>query len=460
MSVAIPQQRVAANARRWLLGFVLTQITCELVLALVDAGAALRILVRGAALGIGLVYIVALRTQGAVSPVRRWYLAVFLTLALGALHPDSAGLLARVAQFLLYLAVLSPLLWTPALKPRVNDLKSILGVVWGFHTLSALFGVLQVYFPGQFDTALSSAITSQGYVYVQSLVMTLDSGQQILRPSGLTDIPGGAAYSGVYAAVLGIGFILFSNGRKFRPLFALSVIIGVASIALSQVRAAAADAAVCVIALALVLATRRQFGKALLVVVLIGSAATGGLLLALTKASQQVEERYSSLLTDSPEEVYRANRGHFLEETLDQELVKYPLGAGSGRWGMMQNYFGDPNSDSAGLHAEIMMTGLLYDGGILLILAYAGIIGVTLWRVFAIALRSNDPSLRNWASLVFAYDIGAVALTFSYPLFVSEAGVEFWLFNALALGMPSVRSPQTLQQPNGRGMVKALVTSS
>jgi hypothetical protein len=34
-----------------------------------------------------------------------------------------------------------------------------------------------------------------------------------------------------------------------------------------------------------------------------------------------------------------------------------------------------------------------------------------------------------WGGLIFAYDIGVVALTFNYPIFMSQGGMEFWLLN-------------------------------
>jgi hypothetical protein len=32
--------------------------------------------------------------------------------------------------------------------------------------------------------------------------------------------------------------------------------------------------------------------------------------------------------------------------------------------------------------------------------------------------------------VVLAHGVGALALTFSYPIFLSQAGMEFWLLNA------------------------------
>ena len=33
-------------------------------------------------------------------------------------------------------------------------------------------------------------------------------------------------------------------------------------------------------------------------------------------------------------------------------------------------------------------------------------------------------------AMVFAYDVGALAMTFNYPLFIGQSGLEFWIINA------------------------------
>ena len=42
------------------------------------------------------------------------------------------------------------------------------------------------------------------------------------------------------------------------------------------------------------------------------------------------------------------------------------------------------------------------------------------WAVVAIVL----------IYVVFAYDVGALAMTFNYPLFIGQSGLEFWILNA------------------------------
>jgi hypothetical protein len=48
-----------------------------------------------------------------------------------------------------------------------------------------------------------------------------------------------------------------------------------------------------------------------------------------------------------------------------------------------------------------------------------------------IASRNDRDGLWLWAAMLFGYDIGAIANTFAYPVFIGQSGLEFWLFNAL-----------------------------
>jgi hypothetical protein len=36
-----------------------------------------------------------------------------------------------------------------------------------------------------------------------------------------------------------------------------------------------------------------------------------------------------------------------------------------------------------------------------------------------------------WATVILGYSIGTCALTFSFPVFLSQTGMEFWLLNAV-----------------------------
>jgi hypothetical protein len=42
-------------------------------------------------------------------------------------------------------------------------------------------------------------------------------------------------------------------------------------------------------------------------------------------------------------------------------------------------------------------------------------------------------------AMVFAYDLGALAMTFNYPLFIGQSGLEFWIINGCLYGAWVVR---------------------
>ena len=67
-----------------------------------------------------------------------------------------------------------------------------------------------------------------------------------------------------------------------------------------------------------------------------------------------------------------------------------------------------------------------------MILLYTGAIFIASWGCLKIALRRGsavDPSLSLWGAMIFAYNVGALAVCFNYPLFEGTGGVEFWLLN-------------------------------
>ena len=166
-------------------------------------------------------------------------------------------------------------------------------------------------------------------------------------------------------------------------------------------------------------------------------AATAGLIWVLTFSSEGVLARLETLTEANPSEVYYRNRGIFVEDTVENLMLEYPAGAGLGRWGMMAYYFGGTSAKS--LHAEIQMTGWLYDGGILMVIA--GYAALALACTFALktALRHPDSVVADYAGLMFGYNIGSVAVTFNYPLFISQGGLEFWLLNAALATAASCR---------------------
>jgi len=58
---------------------------------------------------------------------------------------------------------------------------------------------------------------------------------------------------------------------------------------------------------------------------------------------------------------------------------------------------------------------------------------VTLWSTFQVARwkSKSDPTLSLWGAAILGYSIGTCALTFSYPVFLSQTGMEFWFLNTV-----------------------------
>ena len=44
--------------------------------------------------------------------------------------------------------------------------------------------------------------------------------------------------------------------------------------------------------------------------------------------------------------------------------------------------------------------------------------------------------------MVLAYSVGLTALTFSYPVFIGQPGMEFWLLNAALVGAARTLPPR------------------
>lgn len=427
---APPGGAVGGRARFWLQGFMLFQVACQFLLAMVDLGPA-RTLVRVGAFGISVLFVIMLPGRAFKHPSAPAATVVLALLSISIFHPDTAGLVAGAAQSVMYLAILSPLFWVPRLRFDAADLKRVLVILWVFHTLSAGVGILQVCFPGSFQANLSPVYAGMDEGYVNGLQITLASGARVFRPMGLTDIPGGAATAGFYAVLFGLAFLLAFRRARLKALCVCSMLAGMMCLYLCQVRAMLLMTCICVIAFLSMLGWRRRVIQLAPVLAVVAGVVLAGLLLSTAVGGEAVTERLASLVESSPAEVYYNNRGRFVEETLTELLPQYPLGAGLGRWGMIAVYFGDISS-AAGLYAEIQWTGWLFDGGVLLMLVYPAAILVaflTAWRI-AKHPASNDDKLWLWAVLLVAYNIGTFAVTFSYPIFMSQGGLEFWFLNA------------------------------
>lgn len=421
----------------WIHSFVLIQFVFQILLLFPQFGM-LRLPMRIGTFGLSLFLWFWLKKQPtAKHPATEPATWVMIIMGLSLFHPQSQPIVG-LAQCAMYLAILGPLFWVNRLKITPQGFQWLIVMMWGFHTLSSIFGILQVYFPGQYQPFLSTNFSN---LREGELMITLANGVQVLRPMGLTDAPGGAATAGFYTILLGTGLALTQRSLLIWAACAGSAAIGFACIYLSQVRSTLVLTGVCLLMLALVLLRQGRFAR------LTGLFGVGTAVVltsfgwAIALGGQETLNRLSSLVADDPTTVYQANRGHFLLDTINS-TSDYPLGAGLGRWGMMNTYFGqygDPTITP--VWAEIQWQGWLYDGGLPLILVYVVVLWMACHTAWKIATHRKLGDLNLWGALIFAYCIGAIALTFNYPLFISQGGMEFWLLNAALFSAVSGQSP-------------------
>ncbi|WP_236721468.1 hypothetical protein [Trichormus sp. NMC-1] len=345
------------------------------------------------------------------------------------LNPYINSVTAGLAQGAMYLAILSPLFWVRGLKITPKAFESLMFLMWGINTLSTIVGVLQVYYPDKFQLAVSTGITNNAFGG-EDLLITLANGAQVYRPMGLTDIPGGAANSGLYALLFGVAFALRNKNPILRIAGISSAGIGLFCIYLTQIRSILVLAAISMVVLAMVLIRTGQVARATAMISGVTGLFAGTFFWAIAIGGQSTLKRINSLFAASPQEIYQQNRGGFLQNTFEILLPKYPLGAGLGRWGMINGYFGD-NADlvSQPIWVEIQWTAWLLDGGVPLIFAYIFTLYWACQTAWNIAINRKLGDFALWGGLIFAYDIGVVALTFNYPIFMSQGGMEFWLLN-------------------------------
>ncbi|MGQ0507668.1 MAG: hypothetical protein ACT4TC_20385 [Myxococcaceae bacterium] len=433
----------------WLYAFLAIQMLCQLAL-LVEVFSKVRFLIRVLTFASSILLLAFLPGDGKKSPATAVGLGTICIVIMGLIHPLTNTLLAGLAQIGMYIAVLSPLFWARRISVTPLTLQRVLSLLWCFHVVSCVFGVLQVYFPGSFQPIISSVLRSQD-AYLQSLTMTLDSGEKVYRPMGLTDMPGGAGMAGLYVLLLGSGFLLVAQRSLIRAGVLFGMGVGAVCLYLCQVRATAVTAAVCLIVVGvrfMMMGKVRQ-GVSFLSVVTVLAVLSFGVAVAL--GGQTIADRFSTLQEGSAGQVYYKNRGIFLEHTVENILPEYPLGAGLGRYGMMFAYFGDAeNLDSPPLYAEIQWTSWIYDGGILLVFAYVAAMGLTFAFAMQLSKRrgTHECDLSLWATVLVGYNVGIFALTFSYSPFMGQIGMEYWLLNALlsaaAAGTPVARQPPAL----------------
>jgi hypothetical protein len=420
---------LAALYSRWFLYAVIGgEFLCQIAL-LSPSLAKGRVFLRVAAFGSSLIMFFALRRRALAHPASRFAVIALVTIAASIPRPDSDSVWAGVAALFLHLAILAPLFWVPRIAIDAKTVRRVFLCYWLYNTASALVGALQVYYPGQFQPAFASNLEDS---YIQGLQVTLSTGLSMLRPMGLTDTPGGAAMAGFYCVLLGIGFLMDRSRLWFKIVVVVSMALGLFVLYLCEVRSVAVMLAISILALGVPLLAQRRVGRYAFLIAVVSTVAVFGFMLALSVAEKHVTDRFLTLFESDPGTVYYENRGGFLKYTFYELLPQYPLGAGLGRWGMIHGYFADSRNHIETLWAEIQWTAWLYDGGIPLMLAYGAAVVTALLTALRIASRPDGAGgeIQKWATVLFAYSVGALALTFNSPMFEGTSGVDFWLLSA------------------------------
>jgi hypothetical protein len=422
---------VPRNSGRWLLGYVLLQLSCQLLL-LVPFLANARLAIRIATFSAGLLFLVVIPRKGAAKvPIQNIATYILGLLVLEAFHPEGSTALGALAAVALNLAILAPVFWVPRVFVQAVTFQRVITCLWLYYTASATLGVLQSYFPGHFQPALSSVVKEFGRDVVASLEIKLSSGERMFRPMGLTDTPGGSAYGALFSVLLGTGVFVLPKSPFFgaRVLAIGSMAAGMTCLFLCQIRSLLVMTGICMVTLTALLTVSGRGSRLAGLLAAVGSMIPPAFMLAASLGGRSMTDRLESLVEFDADTVYYTHRGYFLETTFNEYLPHWPLGAGLGRWGMLAHYFG---TRAGYLWAEIQWTAWLFDGGLPLMILYSTAILTTTWACLQVArgrIGASEPSLSLWGAVLVAYNVGTIAECFSYVPFIGTAGIEFWLLN-------------------------------
>jgi hypothetical protein len=425
-----PQSGSIAGVSRagwWAVGFVLCAFGFQTALFFLGGIAAIRLPLRIGVYGLSVALMFIVKGRNRPHPAWACAQVAIALLAIETLDPSGDSWMSRGATIVLYASVLAPLVWVGRLALQVTDLRAVLRIMWAFYTLSATMGVLQVNYPGQFDGSLSANFTDRKAISFRMHVMTLGDGRKVIRPMGLTDVPGGAGNGGVNAIILGSGLLLTETNLIFRALLVAGMVGGLFCIFLVQERTSLIVVCLTTTTLAIVLARRKAIGRLLTLLSVAAAVTVVGTTVAFAVGGDAVVKRFATLTADNPTNVFQANRGQFLDELLHDDIYKYPFGAGLGHWGMLNGYFGSP---AHGLWAEMLWQALDYDGGVPLMLVYVGIFALLLRASWQVAIVDPSSEVGTWAGVVVGYNLAAIGASFVFPIMVIQAGLEVVLLNA------------------------------
>ena len=373
--VVRPQaKRVKAAPRfrpvTWLVAFLLVEIVCQLALLSSSIGP-LRAVFRSLAFGMSLLWLLILYRRGLRHPAAKvagWALAI---VSIQFFHSTTNSWLAGVAQVALYVSIIAPVFWVASLAIDAVALRRVILILWSFYAMSSAVGVLQVYYPGKFQPNLSSAVTSLGQAYVHDLEIQTASGARVFRPMGLTDRPGGAATAGLYAGLLGLGFLLYERRGFLRWLGVGGAIVGLICLYLSQVRLLMIMFLLCALTLCSVLLLRhdtKRLGLLGVIPLIMLSASSG------PPGRQKHGQAYANAGTGPARRGLLQEWGYYLERTAKNCCpdIRWAPAWDAGGW-CIRISATRPTTTVSGWRSS--GPAWLLDGGVPLILAYIAAVG-------------------------------------------------------------------------------------
>jgi len=428
----------------WAAVFIAVQLLWGLVLFLPGAQG-YRVYIRALPYvisGASLVYYFRRNTGEPLPHGTKWILATFMLLLLNLLQPTT-HLMAGIGQIVFQISIAAPAFWMARAVRDERRLTRFLWVLFASSFLAAAAGILQVYFPERFlPPEFSVLAQTLNPNVISSLTYAGADGRAIIRPPGLSDVPGGAAVAGMMTMILGLTLAMRRDASWLVRIACLAGgVIGMTTLFLTQVRSlsllAAAGIAVCT---ALRFRQGRTADSAISAAAGIAVVA-GAYLWAVAVGGDAVADRFLGLLNDGVLRTFDESRGLFVRYTLTELLHEFPLGAGVGRWGMMQVLFGDPTFWQAPpIHVEIQPTGWLLDGGVPLLLVYATAIVVALRRTYRVAVDATAGGLlQDLATVLLCVQLTVAGLCLSGPVFNTQLGIQFWAVAGALAGAAGVR---------------------
>ena len=436
-----------ATDEEWL-GFAETFIAVQLLwnLALFVPGAqALRTLIRATPYvlsGAAIIYYFRHATGERLPESAKWIVLACVLMLLNLLH-ESAHLMAGAAQVVFQVCIAAPVFWMSRSVRSEAQLRRVVWVIFVASALGAVLGILQVYFPERFlPPEFSVLARSLNPEVVHALTYTGADGREIIRPPGLSDMPGGAAVAGMMTMVLGLSLGLGRGIRwMVRTCCLAAAVVGMTALYLTHVRSLTLVAAASVAIFALM---RLRQGRTLEGGLTLGvgvALVAGSYFWALAVGGDAISDRFQGLATDGVFRVFQDQRGSFIRYTLSELLYEFPLGAGLGRWGMMQVIFGDPTLWQAPpIHVEIQLTGWLLDGGVPLWLLYGMALFAAVSFTHRLAVHARTRAIQDIATILLCLQLTIICLCFTGPVFNTQLGILFWAVTGALFGATVLRT--------------------